>query len=143
MTIVACWVVPKIINFVEWVEIKNCFIKKNVFWGWKGFHRVLLLRYCKNKKWKRYFLAGIFYIIDIHIYVLDFIQKNREFSFAQLYVSTYMSLNAGMELPIWKGNGHVFSSSVLNAVLFWNCSSDMGAQTFLPPKMIFLYFHSA
>ena len=70
------------------MEIKSCFIKKKkVFFGPKGFHRVLLLRYCKNEK-KEIFLAVIFYIFDIRIYVLDFIQKNKKNFFTQLYVST-------------------------------------------------------
>ena len=50
----------------------------------------------------------------------------------------YMLLNVGMELKKerkWKENEYVlFSGSVLSSVVFWNCSSNVGALTFVPTK---------
>ena len=55
----------------------------------------------------------------------------------------YMSLNVGVELPIWKANGHVSSYSVFNPGLSWKCSSNVCAQALVLPKMILPYTLSA
>ena len=49
----------------------------------------------------------------------------------------YMSLNVEVALHIKEGNGHVLSYSVFNTVLFWNCLSNIDAQTLMLPKSLF------
>ena len=58
--------------------------------------------------------------------MVNFIQKFIE-HISHTIKYKYMSLNIAMKLSVLEGNGHVFLCSVLNPVLFWNCSSNMGA----------------
>ena len=47
----------------------------------------------------RLFIAVIFYIFDLHIYVVDFIQKNYRILFHTIKCK-YISLDVGIELSI-------------------------------------------
>ena len=130
----------KIINFVEWVEIETCVVNKIFNWEKmdflaNAFPSSFVVK--KKKKGKERFLLVFFYIFDLHIYLLSFIQIIISILFLRTIKCNYMSLNVVMELSIWKGNEHLFLCSALNPVLLWNCSSNMATQT-LKHKIIFL-----
>ena len=69
---------------------------------------------------------------------MDFIQKIIEM-FSHTIKFKYMSLNFEMELPVWDGNGHVLSCSVLYPVLIWNNeqSNNVGSQMLVSQKLFF------
>ena len=96
---------------------KNC---KFSFWP-KCFHRVLLYRKSSSKNSTNNCRENLFH-------------TNK---------CNYMSLNLGMERPVFQGNGHVFPCCISNSDLFWNCLNSMVAQTLVYPKTFFFCMHSA
>ena len=80
---------------------------------------------------KTIFLAKMFPSTSREFWIKNY----RKVFFTQLNVC--MFLNAEMVLPIWDGNGDVFLCSLLNPVLFWNCSRNIGDQTLVSPKYNF------
>ena len=84
-----------------------------LFWL-QRFHGVSLLRYSKEVKWKRYFIAVLLKNSNFFIYGQFYTKNYKTITYK------YMSRNVGMELPIWKGNENfqwVFSCSTLNWML--------------------------
>ena len=75
------------------------------FFGSKGFHQVSLFHSC-------YFLHIWFTYICSGFYT-----KKYRILFHTIKCK-YISLDVGIELSIWEGNGHVFSCLVLKPVLF-------------------------
>ena len=72
----------------------------------------------KKQNKKEIFIVVIIYIFIFHI------TKCK-----------HNSLNIEMEVLMWLENGHVFSCSMLNPVLIWNCSIIMAARTLAPTKI--------
>ena len=116
--------------------------KWRFFWP-RRLHWVLVFSYCRKKKKKQMFTGVILlYIWYTYKYMVDYIQKVIEM-FCHTIKCKYISLNFGVELPIWEGNKHVFSCSVLNPVLIWICSNSMGSKPLVSQKLVFLFLHSA
>ena len=131
----------KIIKFVDWVGLESYSFNKTFFSGkkdngasWqKFFPWVLQIMYSEKDKWKRDFYSRYFLVFDIRMCMVSFIQ----ICLVNIRTGkcTYMSLMVEWrETPIWEGDGYVFSCSLFNPVLFWNCSSNMGTQIFVSKK---------
>ena len=121
----------KIVNFVQWVEIDSYFINKKVFFREDPFlpKKDFLVDKIKSKgfpssfdvkvlqKWYAYICGGVY-------------TEKLEKIFLHTINCKYMPLNVV----------YVFLCSVLNPVLFWNCSSNMDAQIRFPQKWFFTIF---
>ena len=114
----------KIIDFADWVEIESYFIKTKSYlekilqlflFGWSISIEFRCWGIVKKKDEKNY--SCCIYIFDIYIYIYIYIYH---FCCCCKVTCNYMFLNPVILLPIWQENGHVFSCTALNSVLFFS-----------------------
>ena len=84
------------------------------FFGLSISMEFLYLGIVKKKNEKEIFIVIILKNLNFFIHGEFYTKNYKIIFFAQLHVSPEMLL---MELPVWQGNGQVFSCSTLNSVL--------------------------